>query len=104
MNFFINLMNVLSVVPTLLNVVDQVVVNVEQGLNAAPGISGGKKFAAAEAKVNTFLGAAITDVNALAAAKDVVTPLITASVAAFNAAGLFAHKTTVTNTPATPAA
>lgn len=102
MGFLTNLMTALSVVPSLLNIVDQVVVNVEQGLNAAPGISGSKKFAAAEAKVNTFLSAAITDANALAAVKDVVTPLIAGSVAAFNASGIFSHKTTVTNSPAAP--
>lgn len=97
MGFLANLMTALSVAPSLLNLVDQVVVNVEQGLNAAPGISGSKKFAAAEAKVNGFLSAAITDTNTLEAVKTVVSPLVNASVAAFNAAGLFSHKTTVTN-------
>src|SRR5690348_3992772 len=89
---FGGIMTALSVIPQLFSLVDQVVVNVEQGLGQIPGISGSQKLAAAEAKIDTFLKAAITDVNVLTTVKNILVPVIDASVAAFNAAGLFTHK------------
>ena len=93
MGFFANLMTAIGMIPQLLSLIDQVVVNIEQGLGQIPGITGSQKFAAAEAKVNTFLKAAITDAGLLGAVQTVVKPLIDGAVAAFNAAGFFKHKT-----------
>lgn len=92
MKFITTLMSVLSIVPQMLSLIDQVVVNVEHGLGQIPGITGSQKLAAAEAKVNSFLKDAIADVKVLGMVTEAVKPLINAAVAAFNAAGLFTHK------------
>lgn len=94
-----------NAVPTILGLVDQVVVSTEQALNAVPGISGNQKFAAAEAKLNSWISSAITDTQQLNLIQSAVTPLINGAVAAFNAAGIFTHKNTATVTqPAAGAA
>lgn len=92
MKFFAALMTAIGLVPQLLSLVDQVVVNVEQGIGQIPGITGSKKLAAAEAKVDSFLKDAITDVNVLTDVRAMITPIVNAAVAAFNASGLFTHK------------
>lgn len=90
------ILSAINAVPALLGLVDQVVVSTEQALNAVPGLTGNQKFAAAEAKLNSWLSVAITDVQQLSLVQSAVTPLINGAVAAFNAAGLFNHKNTAT--------
>jgi len=80
---------ILAIVPNLFTVVDQAVQSVEASLANVPGISGSAKLQAAEQKVHAFLTAAGTDVAALANLSAVLTPLINAAVAIFNATGLF---------------
>lgn len=99
------ILGAINAAPALLGLVDQVVVSTEQALNAVPSIGGSQKFAAAEAKVNSWLSTAITDVQQLNLLQSAVTPLINGAVAAFNAAGIFAHKNTATVTqPGAPSA
>lgn len=80
------ILTAISLVPQILPLVDQTVQSIETALQGMPGSS---KFAAAEAKINSLLSAAIADVAVLADVKAIVSPLINAAVAAFNAAGLF---------------
>lgn len=79
----------LSLVPNLFSVIDQAVQSVEASLANVPGITGSAKLQAAEQKVNAFLTAAGADVAALTNLSSVLTPLINAAVAIFNATGLF---------------
>jgi hypothetical protein len=76
----------LTLIPQILPLIDTTVKSVEEAL---PGFSGSEKFAAAEAKVNSILTAVETDVAVLSTLRGIVSPLINAAVAAFNAAGLF---------------
>lgn len=102
-SFFTSFLSALAVVPQLLTVIDQVVVNVETGIGQVAGIGGSQKLAAAEAKVNSFLADAVSDVKILSGVEVLVKPLINGAVAAFNAAGIFKHKT-ASNGTATPSA
>lgn len=88
------ILGAISAAPAILGLVDQVVVSTEQSLNAVPGISGSQKFAATEAKLNSWLSVAITDTQQLNLIQSAVTPLVNGAVAAFNAAGLFKHANT----------
>jgi len=101
MQFLSQLLNAISLVPTLLQIVNQAVVTIEQGIGSIPGVTGSQKLQAAEATVNSWLKTAITDVGQLQVLQTVVTPLITSAVAAFNAANIFTHKNTATVTPPT---
>lgn len=86
-----NLASILALIqalPSLLGVVDAVVHNTEQVMGAVPG---SQKLAAATAKVNTVLGVAVQDAQTLSAVSQVVPTLVNASVAAFNAGGMFKH-------------
>lgn len=78
----------LSLVPQLINLVDQAVVSVEQSLQ---GLSGSQKLAAALAKIDGWLKAVGQDVSAVAGIQPVLEGLVAASVAAFNAAKVFQH-------------
>lgn len=108
LKFFTALMAAIQVIPQLLSLADQVVVNVEQGLGQIPGITGSQKLAAAKAKIDSFLKDATTNAAQLASIQTILTPVINAAVAAFNAAGLFTHKektpTESTNDAPQPAA
>lgn len=84
----------LSLVPNIFTVVDQAVVSVENSLVGVPGISGSAKLQAAEAKVNAFLTAAGADIAAVTNLSAVLTPLINAAVAVFNASGVFKKSST----------
>lgn len=87
----------LAALPQLVTLVDTTVQQVETAL---AGFNGNAKFAAAEAKVNSVLQAVGTDATALANVSGLVGPLINASVAAFNAAGLFKKSTSTSAAPA----
>lgn len=80
---------ILSLVPNLFSVIDQAVQSVETSLAGVPGITGSAKLQAAEQKVNAFLVAAGADIAAVTNLSTVLTPLINAAVAIFNATGLF---------------
>jgi hypothetical protein len=82
------LITAITLVPQILPLVDQTVHSIETSLQ---GVSGSDKFKAAEAKVNSILDAVEQDLAVLTDLKAIVTPLINAAVAAFNAAGLFTH-------------
>lgn len=73
-------------IPGILKLVDETVTSVEAAL---PTASGSQKLAAATAKVNSYLAAASAGAEAVSNLAAVVAPLINASVAAFNAAGVF---------------
>jgi len=88
---------VISFLPALDSLVSSTVTTVEQALG---GFSGSQKFQAAEAKVNSFLATLTADVNVIQDLQAIASPLINAWVAAFNAAGLFSHKSSTTATPA----
>jgi len=96
MQIFALILSFITQLPGIIKLIDQVVLSVEA---AFPTATGSQKLAAATAKVNTILGAAVTDSQALSSLTTVVTPLINASVAAFNAAGTFA-KPAVGSAPA----
>lgn len=76
----------LSLIPGFLTIVSQTVQAIEAAL---VGFSGSQKLAAAEAQVNTFLAAAISDAKVLGDVQAILVPVISSTVAAFNAAGLF---------------
>lgn len=78
----------LELIPSLLPLVDQVVQSVETSLSALPGA---QKLAAAEAKLNTYLTTFEADVSVVTDLKAILTPLVNAAVAAFNAADVFKH-------------
>ena len=63
----------IMVIPSILQLVDQTVKSVESALADMPGA---EKFKAAEAKINTYLDAAIQDVTILANLKQILKPLI----------------------------
>lgn len=92
-NFLGTLFGVIQVLPQLPQLVNNVVVEVENTLNGVPGISGSQKAAAAEAKINSLLKVAIQDAGIISSAATVITPLINAAVAMFNASGLFKKAT-----------
>lgn len=84
-----NLASILALIqalPSLLGVVDAVVNNTEQVMGGLPG---SQKLAAATAKVNSVLSVATQDAQTLSAVSNVVPTLVNASVAAFNAGGVF---------------
>lgn len=76
----------LQLIPGFLTIVSQTVQAIEAAL---VGFSGNQKLAAAEAQVNAFLAAAIADAKVLSDVQGILAPVISATVAAFNAAGLF---------------
>lgn len=78
----------ITLAPQLLTLVGQTVIAIEGTLT---GFSGSEKLAAAEAQINGFLGAAITDTQELSTLQGVLTPVISSTVAALNAAGKFKH-------------
>lgn len=84
-----SIFTLLSLVPNLFTVVDQVVQSVEASLAGVPGISGSAKLQAAEQKVNAVLAAAGADIATISNLSGVLTPLINAAVVIFNATGLF---------------
>lgn len=78
----------LTLIPQFLVIVNQTVQAIETALS---GFSGSQKLAAAEAQVNAFLSAAISDVNVLSDVQSVLAPVIGSAVEMFNAAGVFKH-------------
>ncbi len=92
----------LSLVPNAFSLIDQAVQSVEASLATVPGVTGSAKLQAAEQKVNTFLAAAGADIATVSSLSGVLTPLINAAVAIFNANGLFKKATSAA--PAAPAA
>lgn len=91
---FASIFTILTLVPNLFTVIDQAVQSVESSLAGVPGVSGSAKLQAAEQKVNAFLAAAGVDLSAITSASTVLTPLINAAVAIFNATGLFKKAST----------
>lgn len=89
-----SIFTLLSLVPNLFTVIDQVVQSVEASLASVPGISGSAKLQAAEQKVNAVLAAAGADIATISNLSGVLTPLINAAVAIFNATGLFKKAST----------
>ena len=100
MQIFALILSFITQLPGIIKLIDQIVLSVEA---AFPTATGNQKLAAATAKVNTILGAAVTDSQTLSSLTTVVTPLINASVAAFNAAGTFTKPSTG-SAPAAPTA
>lgn len=96
------LFGVLSLVQELPTLVMNVVVEVENSIGTIPGVSGSSKLAAAEAKINSLLQAAIKDAGVLSSISGVLQPMINAAVAMFNAGGVFTSKSNATGA-ATPA-
>lgn len=83
----------IATVISLLPIVDRLVASTVQTVETAlSGFNGNQKFAAAEAKVNTFLAGVSADVGVVGDLQAIAGPLINAWVAAFNTAGLFQHK------------
>ena len=80
-----------QVAPTFFTVIDDTVKDIEQKFAGQPGST---KLAAASAKINTYLGVAEDDLNAIESLKAIVAPAINAAVAVANAVGLFKHGTT----------
>ena len=78
----------LTLIPQFLIIVNQTVQAIETALQ---GFTGSQKLAAAEAQVNAFLSAAITDSKVLSDVQGILTPVINATVQMFNAAGIFKH-------------
>lgn len=78
----------LSLLPQVAQLVDDTVKQIETALSGLPGTA---KFAAAEAKVNAVLSAVVADAQVLSSLQGILGTLINAAVAAFNAAGIFAH-------------
>lgn len=78
----------LTLIPQFLVIVNQTVQAIETALS---GFSGSQKLAAAEAQVNAFLAAAITDAKVFSDVQGILTPVINATVQMFNAAGIFKH-------------
>ncbi|MGN6312868.1 MAG: hypothetical protein ACTHMO_03800 [Rhodanobacteraceae bacterium] len=78
----------LTLIPQFLVIVNQTVQAIETALS---GFSGSQKLAAAEAQVNAFLSAAISDAKVLSDVQAILTPVINATVQMFNAAGIFKH-------------
>ncbi len=94
------LLGVMSALPQLFGLVNSTVHEVENVFGTLPGAT---KYAAATAKVNSILQTAVTDVNTLQAASQAVGPLVNASVAMFNAAGVFPRKPAVQSGEPAPA-
>jgi len=86
----------LSAVPSLWSLIDSSVQSVETAL---VGATGSTKLAAATAKVNSVLGTVTTDIGDVSALGGILTPLINASVAMFNASGLFTKATAAAPAP-----
>lgn len=84
-----SILSILSMLPSLFGLVDNVVQSVEATMGSMPGAT---KHAAAVAKVNSILTSVGADATVISSAASVLTPLINASVAAFNATGIFRSK------------
>lgn len=95
------ILSVIQLVPSLFTVIDNAVVSVEQTL---AGVSGSQKLQAALTKVSAFLQAAGVEVSTIASLGGVLTPLVNAAVAIFNATGIFGHSAAVSTTAAAPKA
>lgn len=80
------ILQVLTAIPQLASLINTIVQDIE---TAFPGLSGNQKFAAASAKLQVILSAAIQDTALLQNAMSVAGPLINAAVAVFNVTGLF---------------
>lgn len=80
------ILTALTLVPSLLTLVDETVKSVETSLE---GFSGADKLKAALAKLDVYLAAFEADAAVLGNLKTILTPLVNAAVAAFNVAGLF---------------
>lgn len=78
----------LTLIPQFLTIVNQTVQAIEVALS---GFSGSQKLAAAEAQINAFLAAAITDSKVLQDVQGILAPVISATVSMFNASGIFKH-------------
>src|SRR5690348_18309514 len=78
----------LTLIPQFLVIVNQTVQAIEVALQ---GFSGSQKLAAAEAQINAFLAAAISDTKVLQDVQSILSPAINAAVTMFNAAGIFKH-------------
>lgn len=100
MQIFALILGFIAQLPGIIKLIDQIVLSVEAAL---PHASGHEKLAAATAKINTILAVAVTDSQALSNVSAIVGPLVNSSVAAFNAAGVFA-KPDPSAAPAAPAA
>lgn len=102
-----SLMAAIALVPSIVPLVRDTVQEVETLFAALPGA---QKLAAATARVESLIDAAITDLGVVTKLKTIVEPLINAAVAMFNEAkvGAFAPAsaagTTTTNAEADPAA
>lgn len=80
------ILSLLTALPQLFSIVDATVQSVETALGDATGST---KLAAASAKVNSVLNSVGADVALVSNVQGVLTPMINASVAMFNAAGVF---------------
>lgn len=78
----------LTLIPQFLTIVNQTVQAIEVALS---GFTGSQKLAAAEAQINAFLAAAITDSKVLQDVQGILAPVISAAVQMFNASGIFKH-------------
>ncbi|HET7332344.1 hypothetical protein [Dyella sp.] len=94
----------IATVISLLPVVDRLVASTVQTVESAlSGFNGNAKFAAAEAKVNSFLSSLSSDVAVVSQLQSSVGPLIQSWVDAFNVpGGLFGKPASGSATP-TPA-
>lgn len=97
MQIFFAIMSLLSQLPGIIKIIDQVVLSVEA---AFPTASGPEKLKAATAKINSIVNAASVGADAASALAVAVTPLVNASVAAFNATQVFKPSTPAAGTPA----
>ena len=88
---------IIQAAPALLGIVNNTVHEVETMVGQLPGA---QKFAGVEAKVNSFLNACVQDAETLTNLQAIVPTLINASVAMFNAAGVFGHKAQAAQAPA----
>jgi hypothetical protein len=82
------LLQVLAAVPQMATLVNTIVQDIE---TTFPSLPSNQKFAAASAKLQVILSAAIQDTALVQNAIQVAGPLINAAVAVFNVTGLFKH-------------
>jgi hypothetical protein len=87
------LVSLLTAIPQINALVNEAVKDVEA---AFPGLAGNLKFAAAEAKVQAWLGDAVSGLGTFIDLKTELAKLINGAVAAFNAANEFTHAPTTT--------
>jgi hypothetical protein len=90
MNWLTLITGILNIGPQFVALVNNTVVEVENALGNLPGA---QKFAAVEAKINSFLQTAEADAEAIANIQGILPALINGAVAMFNAAKVFTSKT-----------